>query len=241
MFAYLLVSLAFTSCKKVTSGTNSAESNEIPHVEDGVLDVRGIDVSHFQGVIPWDTLATRLQFAFCKATEGETYVDPSFQANWGHIKTAGLYRGAYHFYRSDDDPEAQANFFIQTVGALGSNDLPLVLDVEAEGLAQPPSDTTLQRDIFLFLEVLEANTGKRPIIYTSTNFANRYLTNVKFGKYPLWIASYQEDKPNVPEAWKNTSWDFWQKTDHYTVADEAFDFDVFKGNPAALKVFVEND
>ena len=241
MFAYLLVSLAFISCKKIASDTNTTESNKTPQTEHRVVDVRGIDVSHFQGTIPWDTLAKQIQFAFCKATEGETYVDPSFQENWSQIKTAGLFRGAYHFYRSGDDPKAQATFFLQTLGTLASNDLPLVLDIESESLSQPTSHATLQQDLLLFLEVLETQTGKKPILYTNPSFANQYLTDTRFGNYPLWIASYQKNSPIVPDVWSNASWYFWQKTDHYTADNELVDFDLFKGDIQALTAFMEKN
>jgi len=45
--------------------------------------VQGIDVSHHQGEIDWARLAgPRVRFAYIKASEGATFRDPRFVANW---------------------------------------------------------------------------------------------------------------------------------------------------------------
>ena len=49
------------------------------------------------------TEAHGIDFAFVKASEGETLRDPQFDHNWAAAKAAGLTRGAYHFYRADGD------------------------------------------------------------------------------------------------------------------------------------------
>ncbi len=79
--------------------------------------VYGIDISQYQGKEAFDINSKKdsLGFIICKATEGETYVDPDFQKNWGQITKDGFVRGAYHFYRSVDNPVSQANFFAKTI------------------------------------------------------------------------------------------------------------------------------
>jgi lysozyme len=95
--------------------------------------VQGIDVSHYQGVVDWQQVAQNgMAFAFAKATEGITYVDPQLAANWDGIRVAGLVRGAYHFFEPNDDAAQQAQHFLSTV-QLQPGDLPPVLDVETTG------------------------------------------------------------------------------------------------------------
>lgn len=54
-------------------------------------EVRGVDVSHYQGEIDWTVLAGNgIDFVFLKATEGSTYVDETFAEN---LKGAG---GKFH-------------------------------------------------------------------------------------------------------------------------------------------------
>ncbi len=45
-------------------------------------------------------------FAFAKATDGVSYVDPTFAANWVAMKQAGLVRGAYHYFEAGMDRRA---------------------------------------------------------------------------------------------------------------------------------------
>src|SRR3978361_1064108 len=60
--------------------------------------VRGIDVARYQGKVSWaGWKAKGKSFAYVKATEGTSYVNPYFSAQYGGAAKAGLIRGAYHF------------------------------------------------------------------------------------------------------------------------------------------------
>ena len=64
--------------------------------------VRGVDVSQYQGEIDWDALAAQdVRFAYIKATEGSSYVDPRLAGNWAGAALAGIPAGAYHFFSFD--------------------------------------------------------------------------------------------------------------------------------------------
>ena len=52
-----------------------------------------------------------------------------FTHYWEKAKKHGLTRGAYHFYRPDEDPVTQADSYIRSVN-LSSGDMRPVLDVE---------------------------------------------------------------------------------------------------------------
>jgi len=164
----------------------------------------GCDVSGHSGNVDWAAVAaTGHTFVFIKATEGQDLKDPAFDRNWPAARDAGIIRGAYHFYVTEDDPERQARFFTDTV-ALMPGDLAPVVDIELlghgtkEGLAE-----RLQR----YLDLVEAHFGVKPIIYTSANFWDEHLTD-GFGGYPLWIAEYEVDEPRLPKGW--TEWHLWQ-------------------------------
>jgi len=55
--------------------------------------------------------------------------DKHFAHYWEKAKKHGLTRGAYHFYRPDEDPVTQADSYIRSVN-LSSDDMRPVLDVE---------------------------------------------------------------------------------------------------------------
>lgn len=174
---------------------------------------KGIDVSDWQDPVNWHSVARDgMGFAFTKATEGSNYVADSFRRNWDAIKAVGLARGAYHFYRTKHDPQAQAELFLRTV-KLEPDDLPPVLDIEStDGM---PASTIIS-GITHWLNVVEKQTGRRPIIYTYPSFWDRIGNPKLFSDYPLWIAHYDTNTPWVPGGWDG--WTFWQYTDRGSVS-----------------------
>src|SRR3982751_3375048 len=85
--------------------------------------VAGIDVSHWQGTINWASVAAAgKQFAFTKATEGTTYVDPTLATNTSGAKNAGLLTGVYHFAHPDTDTAAsEAQHFVAAAAQYAAN------------------------------------------------------------------------------------------------------------------------
>jgi hypothetical protein len=93
--------------------------------------LRGVDVSSYQGSIDWSSAkSSGIAFGFAKATEGDTLEDSTFAANWAGMKSAGVVRGAYHFFHPSESATAQASFVLSKVGTLEAGDLPIVLDFE---------------------------------------------------------------------------------------------------------------
>lgn len=196
----------------------------------------GIDISHYQGrFLGKLTELPNIDFVISKATEGISYIDSDFHFNWGRIQELGLIRGAYHFYISSDSPKKQASHYASVVGDLGENDLPPIIDVEDLSLYGSIDISALQKDLFIFLEALEKRYNKKPMIYSNYAFAQKYLDNSTFSKYPLWLAEYSGGKePVVPTAWKEHGYKIWQKTDKYKLGDQVLDFDVFVGSKREL-------
>lgn len=187
----------------------------------------GIDVSHFQGQIDWSAVAASgIAYAFAKATDGITYTDPDFQTNWQGMRAAGLARGAYHFYETGDDPVAQANHFVATVGALGDGDLPPVVDIESNN--GDYGGQSIAANLQIWLNAVEQALGRTPMIYTNPSFWNNDV-GADFGRYPLWIAQYGVAAPTVPTGW--SAWSFWQHSEQGSVAGVAgeVDLDVYAG------------
>lgn len=139
--------------------------------------VRGVDVSSYQGEIDWDTLASQnISFAFIKATEGSSYVDPYFAENYQQAQQTGLRIGAYHFFSYDSSGETQADHFIATVSPVETM-LPPVIDLEFYGdkEANPPSPETVRPQLDILLERLEEHYGRKPILYATEKSYALYL------------------------------------------------------------------
>lgn len=231
--------------KRTAKTTNSLSSpTGVVPIPTDTFQIKGIDVSHYQGNISWDSLTPTITFAICKATEGRSLMDTEFSHNWTQIKLSGRVRGAYHFYLTSDDPETQAQFFWKTVSTdYQSSDLPLILDIEQGSLRKKISPEALQADVLSFLTTLEKLSGNIPMVYCSTYFANEYLDNPKLSRYPLWLAEYTtRATPNIPKTWQQTGWRFWQKSDSYDLKQISgeLDFDLFHGSKADLQAFTNS-
>lgn len=188
--------------------------------------LHGIDVSHYQNTVSWPEVAqSGVAFAFAKATEGITYVDSMFSSNWDGIKSAGLVRGAYHYYVPGDDPEQQARHFLTTVN-LGAGDLPPALDIETLG---DQTAAEVVQGIEAWLATVEKAVGRMPIVYTNLTTWQK-LGSTQFGRYPLWIAEYGRSVPELPAGW--TSWAFWQYSQQGTTpgVPVGVDLDRFQGS-----------
>lgn len=224
--------------KPLTRDTVAAPT---PNRFDSIAVVSGLDISRYQGNLLRDVIhLDSLHFIICKATQGVNWIDPEFSYNWKRIKDLDMIRGAYHFYKAEHDPVKQAAHFVKTVGPLADTDIPLVLDIE-DGSLQNVSDTdSLQNHLLVFLQHVEDHTRKKPVIYTSLYFANKYLTDPAFGHFPLWIAEYSRKfrTPILPKTWKNKGHVIWQKDDSFTFQSSKVDFDVFNGNGTAFLKFL---
>lgn len=167
----------------------------------------GIDVSEYQGDIDWETLVdkNKIDFAFVRATAGSDTKDRNFSENWRQLKRYNVPRGAYHYYRPNENSTDQANLFIKTV-VIEKGDFVPVLDIEKYSKVQ--SVTSLKNGLLNWLSIVEAHYGVVPIIYTYSNFYEKVITDDKrFKKYPIWIAHYSE-KENPKKL--PSDWVFWQ-------------------------------
>jgi lysozyme len=170
---------------------------------------QGIDVASYQGYPDWTAVRNSGKtFAFTKATEGTSYVNPYFATNWSRMKSAGLIRGAYHYGHPGTDPVAQANKFCDVVQPT-SGDLQMTLDIETTDGKTP---SQVRSWIVSFINQIASRTGRPGIIYTGFYFWRDRAGNGSNLNCPLWLAAYVSDPtPYVPSAW--STWSFWQYTD----------------------------
>lgn len=199
---------------------------------------QGIDVSHYQAMVSWpEVRQAGIEFAFAKATDGLTWTDPQFAANWPAMKAAGLLRGAYHFFEPADDPAQQAQFFLETV-QLAAGDLPAALDVETAGTSTSGAGsgtTALWEGVETWLQIVAAATGVQPFLYMNPTFADQNQAPSSLAAYPLWIAEYGVAQPALPAGWSN--WLIWQHSESGVVpgVSTAVDLDQLDGPIARLQ------
>jgi len=196
----------------------------------------GFDVSHYQNKedIKWDSLSIGnktipLEFVVMRATMGNKSADKHFDEFWEMAKKHDLIRGAYHFYRADEDPVIQANNFLANV-KLESGDLPPILDIEK--IPKRKTNKKLIEDLKVWCKIVEDTYGEKPIIYTYYHYYKDFLKG-EFEGYPLWLANYND----VPSPSPDDQWDFWQFTENGIIhgINAKVDLDIYNGNSWSLK------
>lgn len=165
---------------------------------------RGIDVSHYQGDIDWESIEKQgVEFVYIKATEGSSHVDECYESNRSNAEKTGIHIGFYHFFSFESSGISQAENYIATVGELNGKLIPAV-DVEFYGSQRNPDRETVNKELSDMLEYLETYYGRKPIIYSTQSFYNAYLKS-GYEDYPLWIRNVY-----LPPA---QDWTIWQYSD----------------------------
>jgi GH25 family lysozyme M1 (1,4-beta-N-acetylmuramidase) len=212
-----------------------------------VTPVQGTDVSSLQGAatsINWTNVAGSERFVGVKASEGNYYTDPDYKGDVTAAAAAGLYVMPYVFanpYESNaSSPNAgngwgtvQADDGWKVIGAVTTPAyktsnlmLPVVVDLENDPYVNTEtnsnacyglSQSTMVAWITAFINEMKKDSGKTPIIYTTTSWWDSCTgDSTAFKADPLWIASYGVSVPSIPSAWSNLT--LWQYSGGGTVA-----------------------
>jgi len=195
--------------------------------------VIGIDVSEFQGKVDWEDVEILeekypVSFVFIRATAGNDRVDKKFAENWAGAKENKIMRGAYHYYRPNENSIEQANLFIKTVH-LQKGDLPPVLDIER--LPKNQSLDSLKKGLKRWLTKVETHYQVRPIIYTGERYYSDFLKE-EFSEYLFWIANYNFYREKIEDDWL-----FWQFTEKASLPgiNHRVDVNIYNGDLQQLQ------
>ena len=196
----------------------------------------GIDISQYQGIISWSKVKKMnenfpIEYVIIRATAGKKHRDNFFTSNWREVKKYHFLRGAYHYFRPNENSTLQAKNFIKNV-KLAPGDLPPILDIEK--MSDIQSSDNLLKGIANWLEIIENHYGVKPIIYSGAHFFNDYLKS-NFNNYFLWIANYNK----VESPLNNVNWKMWQFSDNGIIngIKGPVDLDLFKGSFSELKKY----
>ena len=192
----------------------------------------GFDVSEYQSEIDWEQTyhideSFELSFVFIRATAGKNKTDKRFKENWKASKERELIRGAYHYYRPNENSIEQAENFIKNV-KLEKGDLPPVLDIEK--LPKSQSIDSLKVGLRRWLKKVEKHYKVKPIIYSGESYYTDFLKE-EFSDYPLWIANYNFWRNHLEDDWL-----FWQFTEKAQIQgiEGMVDVNIFNGNKNKL-------
>ena len=145
-----------------------------------------------------------MAYVYLKATEGGDNRDDKYVRNIELAHQYGLKVGSYHFYRPKIEQQKQLeNFMTQCLP--GDQDLIPMIDIETtSGLRTDDFCDSL----FKFIDLVEKAYKQKPLLYTFTNFYNRYLIG-KINDYKLMIAQYTQREPVLRDG---RDFEMWQYT-----------------------------
>ena len=154
----------------------------------------GIDVSHHNGNISWETVRKdkRVQFVYIKASEGKTYVDPKYKMNIQNAQKYGIKVGSYHFFRMTSGAHEQFRHFKKVVNKEKQDLIPMI-DVET---TDRHSVKETRDSLRVFLKLVEKHYGVKPMIY-GTNRSYNTICGIWFNRYKLYLGRYGQNPPLI--------------------------------------------
>jgi lysozyme len=190
MNKYIILLISLLSFQ-ISKASDSDDGSYI-QCEDTCNHVHGIDLSHYQGGVFWETVGnnSKMAYVYLKATEGGSKIDEKYRENIDMAHRYGIKVGSYHFFRPKVDLQMQlGNFTSQCLP--GDQDLIPMIDVE--------SKSNLNNEEFLdsldkFLDMVTKAYHQRPLIYTFANFYDHVLMGF-IDDYKVMIAQYTKREP----------------------------------------------
>jgi lysozyme len=150
-----------------------------------------IDLSHHNQKIDWDKIKDPV---ILKCTESINYLDPTFKERQKILRTKGLYKGCYHFFR-DVDVKKQAEWFLKNADYKDGDILVLDFEINCENPVEKCK---------YFLELISSNW-----LYTNDARA----TKLGFpNDWNFWIARYGYNNGNRNTEPNFKNWKIWQYT-----------------------------
>lgn len=122
----------------------------------------GVRLSQTDGSQDFDALKKQqVSFVYLKATEGASYFDDNFDANYSQTTGSNLRVGVYHYFSFSSTPSNQAASFYKHVGG-SIGDLPLAIEVT--NYTTVPKQAELTRNLQQLVTLLQTHYGVRVIL-----------------------------------------------------------------------------
>lgn len=192
----------------------------------------GADISHYNGVDAVDRILAKdssIEFFIIKTTEGKTWIDPNLKNNVVAALKRNKRIGLYHYARPENNtPAEEASHFITTINSLGIRGGSYLMALDYEGTAHYYGESWAK----MFLDLVYAATGVKPLIYLSESYVPKYGT-ICGGDYGLWIANRNKDNFK-PAPWYTAA--IWQ----YSVKN-GYDHNYFNGGTVQWDKYCKPD
>ena len=156
----------------------------------------GIDISQHQGKMDWDVVAAspmNVQFVGIRVGISWGYTDKWFSFNWEEALRVKIPRTAYHVFYPLSDVTRQVKSIKKNLGN-DYGEMPITADIELDhGASKTQFSTNLKR----YVEEIEAEFGRKPIIYSRASFFDAHIDpnfSLSMGNsYKWWMANYPRE------------------------------------------------
>lgn len=146
--------------------------------------LNGIDIASYQKtLVPSQMITT--DFIIIKATQGNSYLNPTFVTQYNQAKAAGKLVGIYH-YINGVGANAEADYFIKAVKSVNGIGTAILAVDEQSNQNSKFGNASYVKQI---MDRIYSVTGVKPFLYISHSVAKNYPA-IQAAGYPLWGAQY---------------------------------------------------
>lgn len=168
----------------------------------------GIDVSQYQGIINWELVKNRIDFAILRCGYGQDIPgqdDPTFKRNADECTRLGIPFGVYLYSYATNEKDAlsEAKHVLRLIKDY-KMEYPIYLDLEDPRVGRLTNEQ-IERNCRVWADELARN-NYFPGFYASYYWWTTKLTGALFTRYTKWIARYA-DELGIE------GFDMWQYTD----------------------------
>ena len=154
---------------------------------------KGIDISHHQGDIDFDSLKGNIDFAMVRTSYGLFYEDKKYKQNIKGLERISVPYGFYHFSyaTSVESAKKEAEGFINIIKKYNPT-YPVVIDIEWSNRTENVRADTLISITDTICSMIE-KAGYYAMIYANLDYFNNKLNDSRLDKYDKWLAEWKSN------------------------------------------------
>lgn len=158
-----------------------------------MANLKGIDVSAWQGKINWEKVKPQIDFAILRVGYGSNIVsqdDKTFKTNADACTKLGIPFGVYiySYAKSTSMAKSEAEHVLRLIKGY-KLDYPVYLDLEDAGTTGKCSNKTILEMTKAFVDAIE-KAGYEVGVYANTYWWTTKLTDSYYNKRSKWVAQY---------------------------------------------------
>ena len=154
---------------------------------------KGIDISHHQGDIDFNSLKGNIDFAMVRTSYGSFYEDKKYKQNIKGLERINVPYGFYHFSyaTSVESAKKEAEGFINIIKKYNPT-YPIVIDIEWSNRTENVKSDTLISITDTICSMIE-KAGYYAMIYANLDYFNNKLNDSRLDKYDKWLAEWKSN------------------------------------------------